>query len=169
MPPGCGQLRLRRVTPAAARLAAFARIFTGLLFIAAGYAKVTGRFIQGEFAKSAEQMAHEGWPVWRSFLQSVVLPNAQAFAWAVALGELALGIGLLLGFLTRVAAGGGVALMLSILLGQSYAGAGASWDKWITAGLTTKFALLLFLLLLAADAGSAWGLDGRLRKVKRRT
>ena len=141
---------------------------TGLLFIAAGYGKVTGQFVQGQFAKSAEQMAHEGWPFWRSFLESIVLPHAQAFSWVVALGELTVGIGLLLGFLTRVAAAGGVALMLAILLGQFYAGAGAAWDKWVTAGLSTKFALLLFLLLLAADAGSTWGLDGRLRKGKRK-
>ncbi len=152
------------MTPAAARSVACARILTGLLFIAAGYSKVTGQFIQTAFAKSAEQMGREGWPIWRSFLQSAVLPNAQTFAWVVALGELAVGIGLLLGFLTRVAAGGGLLLMLSILLGQSYSGAGASWDKWVTAGLTTKFALLLFWLLLAADAGSTWALDARLKK-----
>ncbi len=140
------------------------RILTGLLFLAEGYGKVTGRFLQDGFRKGAEEMAREGWPFWRSLLHSLVLPHAQLFAWVVALGELAVGIGLLLGFLTRIAAAGGIALMLSILFGQSYAGSGASWDGWVTAGLTTKFALLLFLLLLAADAGRVWGLDAHLQK-----
>lgn len=53
--------------------------------------------------------------------------------------------------------------MFAILLGQSYV-PGARWDKWITAGLTTKFALLLLLLILASDAGRVWGLDGRLKR-----
>ena len=52
--------------------------------------------------------------------------------------------------------------MLTILLGQSYPGRGSDAGiKWITAGLTTKFAMLLLLLLAAADAGRVWGLDAR--------
>ena len=54
--------------------------------------------------------------------------------------------------------------MLSIVLGAARPAAGASWDDWITAGLTPKFACLLLLSLLAADAGRVWGLDGRRRK-----
>jgi hypothetical protein len=34
----------------------------------------------------------------------------------------------------------------------------------VTAGLTTKFALLLLWLLFLADAGRIWSLDARLRK-----
>ena len=53
--------------------------------------------------------------------------------------------------------------MVAILLGQSYV-PGAKWDRWITAGLTTKFALLLLLLILASNAGRVWGIDGRLKR-----
>ena len=144
-----------------ARLAAFVRIATGVLFFAEGYGKVTGPFVRGGFAKSAESMLKEAWPLWRSVLQSVVLPHAPVFAWTVALGELLLGIALLLGFLTRVAAAAGVALLLTILLGQTYV-PGSSWAAWVTAGLTTKFAILLLLSIVAAGYG-AWGLDGRRR------
>lgn len=152
------------MTPAGARCAAFVRIWTGLLFLAEAYGKLTGRFLQDGFRKSAEEMAREAWPFWRSVLHLFVLPHAELFAWVVTLGELAVGIGLFLGFLTRIASAGGAVLMLAILLGQSYLGRGGGWNDWTTAGLTTKFALLLLLLLFAADAGQVWGLDVRLGK-----
>ncbi len=152
------------MTVAQARGAALVRIAIGAIFIAEGFAKLTGEFVRGGFAKAAQQAAREAWPFWRSFLQGVVVPNSEAFGWVFAFGELAVGIGLLLGFLTRIAAGGGMALMLAILLNDSYAGPGASWNKWVTAGLPAKFAFLLFALLLAVDAGRVWGLDARLKK-----
>jgi thiosulfate dehydrogenase [quinone] large subunit len=150
---------------AGAKLAAVVRIVTGVLFIAMGYGKVTGPFVRGGFDKSAEQLAREGWPFWGAFLRSFVIPRAEIFGWVVGLAELAIGLGLFLGFLTRIAAVGGILLLLSILLGQSYA-PGAAWDHWITAGLTTKFALLL-MLLIAAVGYAAWGLDGVLPRQKR--
>ena|SRR5215470_16228314 len=149
---------------AGARLAALVRMLTGVIFIASGYGKATGPFVKGGFAKSAEQLARDGWPFWSAFLKSTVLPHAEVFGWIVALGELAVGIGLLLGFLTRIAAVCGALLLLTILLGQSYV-PGSTWDHWITAGLTTKFALLL-LLLIAAIGYAAWGLDGVVRRPK---
>ena len=149
------------------RLAAIVRILTGVLFVAEGLSKVTGDFVTGEFAKDVPKIAARSFPFWRHFLEGVVLPHAAVFAWVVALGELAVGIGLLVGLLTRVAAAGGALLMLSIALGQAKPGAGASWDDWITAGLTTKFACLLLLMLFAADAGRVWGFDGGRRKSPR--
>ena len=151
------------MTPGEGRLAAGVRIATGAIFVAEGAGKVTGDFVRGGFAQSAGDMARESWPFWRSFLESVVVPRAGVCGWVFAVSELAVGIGLFLGLATRAAAAGGAALMIAILLGQSYV-PGGNWEKWITAGLTTKFALLLFLLLLSANAGRVWGLDGRLRK-----
>ena len=149
------------------RLAAIVRILTGILFVAEGLSKVTGDFVTGEFAKEVPKIAVRSFPLWRHFLEAVVVPHATAFAWAVALGELAVGLGLVLGLLTRVAAAGGALLMVSIALGAAMPGAGASWDDWITAGLTPKFACLLLLMLFAADAGRVWGFDGGRRKSPR--
>jgi uncharacterized membrane protein YphA (DoxX/SURF4 family) len=149
------------------RLTAVVRILTGVLFVAEGLSKVTGDFVTGEFAKEVPQIAARSFPFWRHFLESVVAPHASIFAWTVALGELAVGLGLIAGLLTRVAAGGGALLMLSIALGGAKPPAGASWDDWVTAGLTSKFACLLLLALFAADAGKVWGLDGRRRKAPR--
>jgi uncharacterized membrane protein YphA (DoxX/SURF4 family) len=153
---------------AGARLAALVRMLAGVLFGTLGLEKILGEFVHGGFGKGVrDSMLKSSWPFWRMFLESTILPHASAFAWIVAVSELALGIALLIGFLTRPAAVAGALLMLTILLGQSFPGAQASWDQWVTAGLTTKFALLLLLLLAACDAGRTFGLDGRTRGGRR--
>jgi thiosulfate dehydrogenase [quinone] large subunit len=149
------------------RLTATVRILTGLLFVAEGLSKLTGDFVSGGFAKYAPGIAAGSFPFWRHFLEATVVPRAGLFSWVVALGELAVGLGLLAGFLTRIVAAGGALLMLSIVLGEARPGPGASWDVWITSGLTPKLACLLLLLLFAVDAGKVWGLDGRRRKAPR--
>jgi thiosulfate dehydrogenase [quinone] large subunit len=149
------------------RLTAIVRILTGLLFVAEGLSKITGSFVSGGFAKHAAEIAAGSFPFWRHFLEAAVVPRAGLFGWVIALGELAVGLGLLVGFQTRIAAAGGALLMLSIALGEAKPESGASWDDWITSGLTPKLACLLFLLLFAADAGRVWGLDGRRRKASR--
>src|SRR5437867_10629117 len=146
------------------RAVAIVRILTGVIFVAEGWAKITGDFVRGGFADSVrETVSHGAWPFWAAFLRAVVLGNARAFAWFFAAAELALGIALVLGLLTRAASIGGILLMLILLLGQSDVGR-ASWTRWVTAGLTTKFALFLLWLLFLADAGRVWGLDARVRK-----
>jgi uncharacterized membrane protein YphA (DoxX/SURF4 family) len=143
------------------RVAALVRILTGVLFVAEGLSKVTGGFVRGEFAEPTRRMAAETFPFWRRFLESVVLPHAGLFAWLVALGELAVGIALVAGFQARAAAIGGALLMLSIALGAAKPEAGAAWDDWITAGLTPKLALLLFVLLASTNAAAVWSIDAR--------
>jgi thiosulfate dehydrogenase [quinone] large subunit len=149
------------------RAIAIVRILTGAIFVAEGWGKIAGHFVRGGFAESVRETASGGaWPFWSSFLRSVVLPNASAFAWFVAAAELALGTALVLGLLTRAAAVGGILLMSILLLGQTNVGR-ADWTRWVTAGLTSKFALLLLWLLFLTDAGRAWALDARLRERKR--
>ena len=152
------------------RTAAVIRILTGLIFLAEGWSKLRGEFVRGGFAASVKEMAAGTWPFWKQFLETVVAPRAEVLGWAFAVGELAVGIGLILGLLTRVAAGGGIALMILVLLGSGRAEPGASWDMWVTAGLTAKFALLLLALIFAVNPGRVWGLDGwifRRRPAKR--
>ncbi len=146
---------------AAMRAAAVVRILTGALFVAEGLSKITGGFVRGEFVEPARRMAAATFPFWKRFLESVVLPHASAFAWLVALGELAVGVALIAGFLTRTAAVAGALLMLSIVLGAARPKAGAAWDDWITAGLTPKLALLLFVLLASTNSAAVWSLDAR--------
>lgn len=150
-------------TSATARAVAIARILTGVIFVAEGSAKIRGEFVRGGFAESVRETAGHAWPFWESFLRSAVLPNAGAFGWFFAVAELALGIALVLGLLTRVAAVCGMLLMVILLFGQTKVAEGG-WEAWVTAGLTSKFALLLLWMLFLADAGREWGLDARLRR-----
>jgi uncharacterized membrane protein YphA (DoxX/SURF4 family) len=151
------------ISPRAAYGVAIVRILTGVIFVAEGASKILGEFVRGGFAKAVREIAAEAWPIWASFLRSIVFPNAGVFGWLFALAELSLGIGLLLGLLTRVASVCGVILMTLILLGQTRV-PGGSWEKWVTAGLTAKFAFLLLWLLFLADAGRIWALDAALRR-----
>jgi len=143
------------------RAAAIVRILTGVLFVAEGLSKITGGFVKGEFAEPARRMAAATFPFWKSFLETVVLPHAALFAWLVALGELTVGIALVAGFMTRTAATAGAVLMLSIVLGAARPEAGATWDDWITSGLTPKLALLLFVLLACTNSAAVWSVDAR--------
>jgi len=145
------------------RTAAIVRILTGALFAAGGLSKISGSFVRGGFASRVGSIAADAFPFWRRFLEAAVVPRAGLFAWVIALGELAVGIGLLLGFLTRVAAGGGALLTLAIALGQARPEPAAPWGDWITSGLTPKFACLLLILLFAVNPGTVWGLDGSRR------
>ncbi|MCU6339966.1 DoxX family protein, partial [Enterobacter quasiroggenkampii] len=59
----------------------------------------------------------QGW--WASFLEHVAIPNAQLFSLMVQWGELLVGIGLIVGGLTRTAAFFGIVMNMSFLLSGS--------------------------------------------------
>jgi thiosulfate dehydrogenase [quinone] large subunit len=72
-------------------------------------------FAAGALAKASGQSpAVQGWYAW--FLQHVVLSNAGLFSFMVTWGEVAVGVGVLLGILTGIAAGFGVLMNLNYLL-----------------------------------------------------
>jgi thiosulfate dehydrogenase [quinone] large subunit len=56
----------------------------------------------------------QGW--YASFLQNFVLPNAGVWSFLITWGEVAVGLGLLVGALTGIAAGFGVLMNLNYLL-----------------------------------------------------
>jgi thiosulfate dehydrogenase [quinone] large subunit len=105
------------------------RLYMAYIFIPAAWGKITsgewlfgdGSPIQGLVGGAASSSDTPGWYVW--FLQNVVEPNAGLFATLVALGELAVGLGLLFGLLTGIAAFGGIFLngnfVLAGVLGQN--------------------------------------------------
>src|SRR4029079_10396981 len=98
-------------------------------FLPAGWGKITsgkwlfgdGSPIQGLVGGAIASEDTPGWCVW--FLQNIVVPNASIFATLVALGEFAIGLGLLVGLLTGIAAFFAVFMcanfVLSGVLGQN--------------------------------------------------
>jgi thiosulfate dehydrogenase [quinone] large subunit len=90
---------------------------------------------------------------YHDFLQNVVQPNLAIFAELVRVGELMVGLSLVLGVLARLGGLGGVLLTLNFLV----AGGGAlTFEGW--GGLD---AVLLFLTLpnLVLPTGRVWGVD----------
>lgn len=104
----------------------FIRLYLGYAWLTAGWGKVrndawTGEnagaalqgFLNGALAKSKEGGDVTGW--YASFLENSVLPNAKIFSFMVAYGELLIGLGLIVGLLTGVAAFFGAFMNVSFL------------------------------------------------------
>ena len=144
------------------------RIFFGLIWLSNGLAKLTGvgsydlgfatfglldlptaQFI----ANDASTRAYLG-PL-AAFYQNVVLPNWGAFGTFLTLAEIAAGLALLFGFLTRAAALGTLLLITPIWL--MFLGSGVHQYVW-----TYPVDLFPLLLLAIVPAGRTAGLDARL-------
>jgi thiosulfate dehydrogenase (quinone) large subunit len=102
------------------------RMDVGAEWLLAGWEKITSPawgtsgkalsgFVAGALAKSSgANPAVQGWYAW--FLQHIVQPGAGFFSFIVTWGEFAVGVGVLLGVLTGIAAGFGVLMNLNYLL-----------------------------------------------------
>lgn len=91
------------------------RLYLGYTWLTAGWGKVTSSawtgenagaaitgFINGALAKAEQGTDVTGW--YASFLENVVLPQAKLFSFMVAYGELLVGLGLIVGLFTGIAA-----------------------------------------------------------------
>jgi thiosulfate dehydrogenase [quinone] large subunit len=118
------------------------RVYAGWQWLTAGYDKLTGTslnfgsfgqkvgepwvfttntgaamkgFVSGALAKaSGEHAAVQGW--YANFLKTFVLPNVGLFAYLITFGELLVGLGLIVGALTGIAAFFGLFMNLNYLL-----------------------------------------------------
>ena len=114
-------------------------------WVGAGAGGAVKGFAQGAIAQTAgEHPQVTGW--YASFLEHVVLPNAALFSYLVILGETLVGVALVLGAFTGIAAFFGVFMNASFL----FAG---------TAGANPLMALAGVLLVLAWRVSGWWGLD----------
>jgi thiosulfate dehydrogenase (quinone) large subunit len=154
--------------PSLARALAVLRIFFGLIWLTNGLAKLIdvgayelgfasfgllwlpqAQFIADD-ASSTTFLAPLG-----AFYQSVVLPNYGFFGAFLTVVEIAAGLALLFGVLTRAAALGTLLLIGPIWL--MYLFSDATQYLW-----TYPVDLLPLLLLATVPSGREWGLDGRL-------
>ena len=137
------------------------RVFVGWEWLSAGFDKVFGAgsaawvgpkagtavtsVLKGALTRTSGQHPDVQW-WYASFIQNVALPNAKTFSYVVSWGELLVGIGLILGFLTTIA------LLAAVLMNMSYLLAGA---------ISTNPILLVWeaLLLWAGAAAYFWGID----------
>ncbi len=104
-----------------------------------------GGFVSGALRKTAGTHPDvTGW--YADFLRSFVLPHAATWSWLVALGEIAVGIGLVLGLLT------GIAAFFGGLMNANYLLAG-------TVSTNPTLFILATWLVLAWRVAGYWGLD----------
>jgi thiosulfate dehydrogenase [quinone] large subunit len=136
------------------------RLFLGVTFVYAGIQKVTDpKFFNpkslGYIGNQIIGFAH-GSPI-HGFLMNIVLPHSHFFGIAVILGEIAIGLGTLFGFLLRPAAFFGMLLSLMFFLS-------ASWHIYpYFYGADIVFAFAWITLMLAGPLHSAVpSLDGLL-------
>src|ERR1039457_5376200 len=95
------------------------RVWLGIMWIQAGVAKLWGAenpgFLHNNGAGVAGFAGHStaAYSWWGSFLHSFVVPNSGWIGILVAVAEFAIGVGLVLGLFTRVAALGSLALLFT--------------------------------------------------------
>jgi thiosulfate dehydrogenase [quinone] large subunit len=139
------------------------RVYIGWQWLVAGYDKminpvwfgdkagvaITG-FVNGALAKTAAALppgAHADVPAWYAwFLQNLVLPYAPFWSRIVTIGELLVGIGLILGMLTGIAAFFGSFMNFNYLLAG-------------TVSVNPMMFAIATLLVLAWKTAGWWGLD----------
>jgi len=130
------------------------RIYTGVFFLYYGFGKVRNPDFADGLAGFVNSQLGNSVAFIRPFLESVVLPNKQVFAFLVAWGELAIGLALIVGLMTRWA---------------SIAGAFLVGVFWATKGQGILDAqnhdviwFVIFIVLAAVHAGRVNGMDARL-------
>ena len=113
-------------SPASSPLWFVLRMNVGATWLLAGWEKITSPawgtsgtamhgFVAGALAKSSgANPAVQGWYAW--FLQHIVLNATGFFSFIITYGEFLVGVGILLGILTGIAAGFGVLMNLNYLL-----------------------------------------------------
>jgi thiosulfate dehydrogenase (quinone) large subunit len=105
-------------------------------------------FVMGSLAQaSGAHPAVQGW--YASFLQHVILPNAAVLSYVVTFGEIMVGLGLIFGVLTGIAAFFGVFMNLNFML------AGA-------VSINPVIGMLAVLLVLAWRVAGFYGVDSYL-------
>jgi len=125
------------------------RIATSIFFLMFGEYKIAGpSFAHGGFQTYLhDYISTSAVSFYRPFLSGLVLPHAVFFGYMVGVIELFVGVCLNLTLASWWDAGHGVPL----------------W-RYFGARLDTVPLSLLLIIFFAAEAGRAWGLDGRRRK-----
>jgi thiosulfate dehydrogenase (quinone) large subunit len=118
------------------------------------YPAVVSRFVAFHPKRVAEFAAGNpvGW--YKDFLEHSVLLHSATYATLQAYGEAAVGVGLVLGLFT------GLAALVGLFLSLNYGLA----SQWMSFGQQGFHLLLItsMIIFLGARAGRAWGLDARL-------
>jgi len=136
------------------------RLYCGYWFLATGLGKIGRGFLVGGALLPQLERFVAGTPhAWyKAWLLNVVVPHEHVFAILTATGETPAGVALLLGAMTRFAAGVGIFMVGNFLFAKGWPNPAASHDKDF---------IILLLIVLIGGAGRYWGLDGWWRRRRR--
>ena len=141
------------------------RVLIGAVCLNGGLEKLLNPDCPRQFADSlaAGGFVSQAPPFFRGFMEGTVVPNAELFAQLMRAGELTLGIALILGLLTNLAAVGSVLLSLTIMLSQGGVGLGLGLGtpEFLTMNVLIA---LVSLVILFSPAAKVFSLDSRLAK-----
>ena len=152
------------------RAVALLRVVVGAWFVKAVWTKVgvaagaipypivSPRFIAFQPKRVAEFAAGNPIVWYKDFLETTVLPHATLFATLQTIGEVAVGLGLVFGVMTRLAAAIGLFLALNFGLAT----------QWMSFGQQGFHLLLItsMVIFLITGAGRRWGLDAWLSRTR---
>jgi thiosulfate dehydrogenase [quinone] large subunit len=137
------------------------RVWLGIMWIQAGWAKLFGAenpfFLHNNGAGVAGFAAH-GVPAytwWGSFLHSFVVPNAGWIGVLIAVAEFTIGVALVAGLFTRIAALGSLALLFTYVMSG-------------TASVCAWYALFAIVILTMWRTSSWIGIDGLIARYRQR-
>ena len=131
------------------------RVYTGVFFAWYGIGKIRRGSDFGEgLAGFVNGNLENSFGFFRPFLESVVLPNKVLFAYMVALGELLIGIAMIIGFATRYAAVAGAVMVAAFWFtkGQGFLDAQNHDAIWF----------VIFIVLAGLHAGRVMSVDQKL-------
>jgi thiosulfate dehydrogenase (quinone) large subunit len=139
------------------------RVLIGAVWLNGALEKLLNPSFPGQFAASLQAggFVSQAPPFFQGFMKGYVVPNAELFAQFMRAGELMLGIALIIGLLTNLAAIGSVALSAVILLSQG--GVGLGTGPGTPEVLTINVLVALFsVVILFSPGAKAFSLDSRL-------
>jgi len=133
------------------------RIYVGYYLFFQGIGKYQRNFPKGDWIgrQIGDIASLDLYPWYKTFLQRYVVPHSELFGYLVMIGEIAVGVGLLLGLFTRLSALVGLFMVVNYYLGPGTARGGAMLAQQQT------FIIMLAIFVLAGP-GRTLGLDGLL-------
>jgi len=131
------------------------RLWIGYYFLQQGIRKYQRDFPKGDWIgrQIGDVPALDLYPWYKRFLTDYVVPHSELFGYLVMIGEILVGLCLLLGLLTRFSAFVGLFMLINYFLGPGMARGGASLAQQQT------FIVALVIILLS-NPGRTLGLDG---------
>ena len=139
------------------------RVLIGAVWLNGGVEKLLNPDFPQQFSASLEAggFVSQAPPFFQGFMNGYVVPNAELFAQLMRAGELTLGIALIVGLLTNLAAIGSVGLSAVILLSQGGVGLGTGLGapEFLTINVVVA---LISIVILLSPAAKVFSVDSRL-------